>query len=406
MVLFLSFCEGVGKVAVHMVLAVEDQQYIEALLDYVRGSEFSRELQITAFSKLDAFKEYWTTDGTGKRCDFIAGEKAFLSWWKEESLDDTLRWICLSEGSGEKADAPILTKYQPLNELIEGFMELGRRGDGTPVPPGAGRLPGVPVIGIYSAIGGSGKTTVGLQLAKQMASEGARVFYLDLKTFSSSAAASEQGNTAGTGGSGGMAGLLYELESGAERDVLPATSVAHYAVRHPYVRCDTFPPVSNWKELMQMEKADMVRLIDYVADSGHYDLVIAVTDAYPDGRAAGIFERCDRLVWLLLDEEEAWTRTSACMNHWKQEDEALYSVVIAKTIRVLNRYSGDVSTPGISAELAPALGLVEVAEWRKGNRSAVMADTPVYQRDVLKLCRRLFQQERSSHDGWSGSVIA
>lgn len=65
-----------------------------------------------------------------------------------------------------------LDKYQPLHQLLFTVMNMAR-GDMDKQGDTEG---GAAVIGVYSAVGGLGKTTVSLNIAKQLASEGAKVF--------------------------------------------------------------------------------------------------------------------------------------------------------------------------------------------------------------------------------------
>ncbi|ANS73538.1 hypothetical protein AWM70_02230 [Paenibacillus yonginensis] len=445
--------------AVHMVLGVEDPQYVEALLDYVRSSEYGRRIRITSFSKPEAFKAFWnrSPEGTEPKVDFAAVEPVFMEGLlnKEglakgeegtecpkvfgerelleqqdqkrleeleseqrrlESLEPKLvrvftgtreefcfpcPWVCLSESSigfGQvqfPSNIPVIHKFRPLPELLEELLRFSRGqgsgGRGLSTEP----LPAVPVIGVYAVTGGIGKTTVALHLAKQMALEGARVCYLNLKTFG--LLAGLEGQLTGDKGPG-MAELLYELQAAAERNRLPDLPPSRFALRHPLIRGDMFGQAANLRELLEMEHNDTVRLLDYVAGSGSYDVVIAVCDAHPDGRSSGVIERSDRLVWLMLDDEEVLSRTAAGWEFWgrgREQDQQNAVRLLSKTVFTLNRYSGATLYAAPRPELIPAVTLCEVPDWKQANQARILADAPAFQRDLLKLRRRLLERERS-----------
>ncbi|WP_138494186.1 hypothetical protein [Paenibacillus pinistramenti] len=380
---------------IHMVLAVEDQSYVEAFLEYVRGSEYGRQVQITAFSRPDAFRRFWLETQAEVKPDFAAAEPAFVEGWPEkEAAGLDLPWVCLSNTGMEEVQAPVLSKFRPLPELLENLLEHGCRRHPGSLQLQSAEIPKVPVVGIYSAAGGTGKTTVGLHLMKQLASGGKRGFYLNLKTFAlPSSSAFRQA------GSRGLAELLYELEAAAEHGQMPDVPISGYIVRHPLVQGDMFGQAANLRELIEMDKAETVRLIDYVASSGSYDFVVVVCDAHPDGRAEGLMERCDYLIWLLLDDEEVLWRTAASMEYYEKSNPEAYSRLLAKTQFVFNRFSGTSLFPSPRPELIPSITLPEIPDWRHSSKARVLADAPAFQRDLLRLCRLLRNGEHGGNYG-------
>ncbi|WP_223069071.1 hypothetical protein [Paenibacillus caui] len=369
-------------VAVRIVLAVEDQQYVEALLDFVRSSEFNRRIQITAFSKPEAFLKHVSSGANP--ADVVAAEMSFLSpWMASGDGNKGLPWVCLSESGKEAVEGPVQRKYQPLPELLEGLLEHALAPEAA---VRSGKASEAPVIGVYSAAGGCGKTTVAMHLAKQLGTEGAKVFYLNLETFR------KPYPLAGGNGEDGFAKLLYDIKAAMERNKLPDAPVAHYAVRHSLIQADMFLPVSNVRELLEMDKQDTTRLIDYIAASGGYDLIVAETDPYPDGRSEGVLERCDKLVWLLTDDEDALDKSAAFLEFLEKSAPAFYSVLMKKTVFVSNRYSGSLMCPVPRPEMAPALTLSYIPEWKQAGRARMLSDTPLFRRDMLKLCRHLFAE--------------
>lgn len=433
--------------AVHMVLASEDRQYIEALLDYVNCSEFGQKVSITAFSQPEAFIRYME-DGS-KRIELIAAEPPFLSLYfsslQEGNLlqgtdgrDDgdgredrnvrngrdgknsrdgrnvrngrdereTLPWVCLSESGREESFERAEYKYQPLHELLPALLKAVE-GETAQAGGTGGVLP-VRVIGFYSAAGGVGKTTTALQTARMLSEAGAKVFFLNLECFQGEGLRRESDR----GGDGadrldrlnsrpvgldrsnemepaGLSELLYELKASAEAGRLPDKGVSYYSVKHPLAGCEAFPEVANVRELLEMSGGDTALLIDYIAGSGQFDFVVVDSEAGAEERTFGLLARCDSIVWLLTDDAGSMAKSAACLRFLETRDAPLFRTWLKKTVFVLNKFYGSQVCVLPRDEMKPAFKLPYLPEWKQRSSLGEFPDSPVFKRDIMKLCRCL-----------------
>ncbi|WP_068786937.1 P-loop NTPase family protein [Paenibacillus phocaensis] len=371
-------------VPIKLVLAVQEEEYIAPFLRYVHASEFDRRVTVTAFRRKEALAQY--VQESGGEIDAVLGDPAFL-----ETVDSLkqpgLCFIKLGEG-GETQDSGGLTvgKYQPLHQLLSAVIELVRGGMGKTVRPGGQSR----VIGVYSSVGGCGKTTVALHLARQLATEGGKVFYLNLETISSELPSAGQGLREGQSG---LARLLYDLKAADDRREPPRFPISAYAYRHPVLQGDTLVPPDNLNELLEMERKDTAELLDYIAGSGLYDAVIVDMDSFPDGRTEAVMERADRIVWILTDDWGVMRKTGGWLTHLERTRPEVYRLLLGKSRFALNRYTGKRSADLPRPELKLQATLSYIPAWSQGSRHGELLHSPLYQRDIIRLCRELQGEE-------------
>lgn len=371
-------------VPIKLALAVQEEEYIDALLRYVHASEFDRRLVITAFSRKEAFAQY-VLESAGE-VDAALGDAAFL-----EAVDPLkLPGLCCIElgagGDSQVTGSLRVEKYQPLHQLLSAVIERVRGGVEKTVRTGGQSL----VIGVYSSVGGCGKTTVALHLARQLATEGGKVFYLNLETIGSvlplagQALREEQS---------GLARLLYDLKAADDRREPLLFPISAYAYRHPVLQGDTLAPPDNLNELLEMERKDTAELIDYIAGSGLYDSVVVDMDSYPGGRTEAVLERADRIVWIVTDDWGVMRKTGGWLAHLERTRPSFYRSLLGKTRFALNRYTGKRSVDLPRPEMNLQATLSYIPAWNQGSPHGELLHSPLYQRDMTRLCRELHDEE-------------
>ncbi|MDO3408630.1 ParA family protein [Saccharibacillus sp. CPCC 101409] len=364
-----------------LILAVEDEQYIEPFLLYARTGEFAKQIGVRAFSKVEPFLEAMRRE----RPDFVLGEPAFLKPWLTEDGRRGVPWAAL--GGGEDSislGGPVLLPFQPLNLLLTAVLDLA----GSSAPQTAGASAGAEVVAVYSAAGGAGKTTVALNLAKQLGSRGVRVFYLSLETLDSSASFRE-GSGGAAAGESGLAELLYDLRAAREKGEPCRTPFSRCAPFKETIKASAFPALENPDELLEMNGQDTKELIDHIARSGMFDSVIVDTDTQWHERTETLLERADRVIWLLADDLLHLNKTAAWIaDRRRRTSEPLYAL-LAKTTFVVNRYGGRLENALPGSELKPAGFLSYIPSWKYLSREDVLLGSPIFQRDILTLCEQM-----------------
>lgn len=386
-----SLKEGI-KIPIKLVLAVQEEEYIEPFLQYVHASEFDRRLVVIAFSRKEAFAQYMLE--SGGEIDAVLGDPAFLEA-AEAMKRPGLYFIELGEGGGSQHSGSLrVDKYQSLHQLLSAVIELVQGGSGKEV-----RIGGKPlVIGVYSTVGGCGKTTVALHLARQLATEGGKVFFLNLETIGSEPPFAGQSSKEEKPG---LARLLYDLKAAEDRREPPRFPISAYAYRHPVLQGDTLAPPDNLNELLEMERKDTMELIEYIAGSGLYDSVIVDMDSFPDGRTEAVLERADRVVWIVTDDWGVMRKTGGWLTHLERTRPDFYRSLLKKTCFALNRYTGKPLADLQCPEMKLRATLSYIPAWSQGSRQGELLHSPLYQRDMIRLCREL-QGEEPSFAGAGG----
>ncbi|WP_433945736.1 hypothetical protein [Paenibacillus sp. SN-8-1] len=371
-------------VPVRIVLAVQDEFYIEAFMHYVNCSEFNQKLRVTAFSKVEAFQKRMLDARDVP--DAVVAESRYLESWNPPAGDRQIPRIGLIEGEQDVQDGVIvLHKYQPLKELLTSIMSAVQGQRKPLITPSAGRTK---VVGVYSVNGGSGKSTTALHLSRQLGSEGLGVLYLNLETAGSGfpGASGRQENEMS-----GLARLLYDLQAAEDKGDRLELSSANYVIRDRHLQAAMFEPLSNLNELLELTKEHTIRLIDFLAESGTYDLIMIDTDSYPSERTEGVLERCDQLIWLLTDDIGAVHRTDRWLSHLERTRGDLYADLVQKSIFTVNRCLGNLVNQLPLGNVVPYLTLPYVPAWKQLNSWEELFHSPEYQRDLMKLSGQIME---------------
>ncbi|WP_310550922.1 P-loop NTPase family protein [Paenibacillus glufosinatiresistens] len=372
--------------AARIVLAVRENEYIEPLLAYVQRSGYRDQIGIKAFSRPELFAAYMQ----GKdRPDAVVGDRAFVEVWLVGGRSE-VPWAVLEEGGGPGGNSPenrerrsepgrSIAKYQPLPDLLGCMLQLcgGSRF------PGGGRKGETRLIGVVSGSGSCGKTTVALNMAKLLGGRGLRVFYLNLETVDSTGLYLRTSPAPGPG----LERLLYELQG------LPAEAgrglAGRYAVRSDALRCDTFRPVENVKEMLKMTAEDTDRLLGLLTHDGGYDAVIADTGSIAEERAEAVLRRSEELIWVLRDDEPSLYKTERWLAHYRSSRPEMAGPLLDKSRFALNFCGETDSRSRLPPEMPIQAALPYMPAWSLPNRGELCLNSPGFQQAIERLCEAI-----------------
>jgi len=368
---------------VQIVLCVEDSQYIELLLRYVRESEYAAKVRIRAFSDVDMFMIYMDSE---EHRGLVAAEETFLKRWLHSDNIKTARWARLSEEADYHSEGITLAKYQPLHTLLEQLCSMtGRSAPGVTLKEGQYTV----ITSVYSAAPGSGKSVTAMNMAKQLGLKGQSVFYLNLEAANSTRLLRLERKQMEENG---LSRLLYDLQAAAEQKELPVHPPSHYAVYAEEIKADTFEPPENFNELLQMTEQETLSLIAYIAGSREYDHIIIDGESGWQERIKAALQASDRIVWLLTDDLLCMHKTGMWTSYWQAHEPDWYEQIGSRISFVMNRFNGSLLNPlpimGIELEGT----LPYVPSWKQVASSELLWCSPIFQRDILKLCRMSHDQ--------------
>lgn len=376
--------------AARIVLAVRESQYIEPLLHYIHHSEYGGMLRITAFSRLDTFVEFMKGEEIP---DAVVGDPAFIEAWLVEGRSK-VPWAVLSEAGeipgkqdGGLAGGQVIAKYQSLPSLLESILRLCdvKRSRQVTAPKEETLL-----LGVVSASGSSGKTTLALNMAKQLGGLGLSVFYLNLESVDSSGLILRMP----PGGSPGLERLLYELKAngGAEGEAgADRLALERYVVRQDSLRSDAFRPVANFKEMLQMSLADTLDLLERLSAAGRYDVVIVDTGSIEEERAQAVLQRCGILLWVLKNDETSLYKTASWLRYCGNPNSGELQEVPEKSRFVMNFAADSAYGSELPAEIRIDAVLPYISSWALPHHGELSLNSPQFVAGVLQLCTEIVE---------------
>ncbi|WP_046213057.1 P-loop NTPase family protein [Paenibacillus wulumuqiensis] len=364
---------------VQIVLCVEDSQYIELLLRYIRESEYAAKVRIRAFSDVDMFMTYMDKE---EHRGLVAAEEVFLKRWLHSENIKTARWVRLSEEAEDYTEGVTLAKYQPLHNLLDQLSGMTGRTTAPDITLKEGQH--AMITSVYSAAPGSGKSVTAMNMAKQLGLRGQSVFYLNLEAASSTHLLRLERRQPAENG---LSRLLYDLQAAAEQKELPVHPPSHYAVYAEEIKADTFEPPENFNELLHMTEQDALSLIAYIAGSREYDHIIIDGESGGQERMRAALQVSDRIIWLLTDDLPCMHKTGLWMSYWQSHDPRWYEQICSRISFVMNRFTGSVMNPLPMSGMELEGTLPYVPSWKQVTSSELLWCSPIFQRDILKLCR-------------------
>lgn len=382
---------------VRLVLAVQDPLYAEAVLNYVQSSDDATRLQIAAFTRVDALQQY---KEKGKQHDLVVLDGAMLEAWRDLELPLIPgRWIYLSDGSmSPVAEHEVaVPKYQPIPELLSGWLARAGRSVHSSHTGRELRSGGTRVLGMVSAIGYCGKTIIAMSIARQLAELGCRVLYLNLEMLNSSEQLLSEERL--QGGKSSFSRLLYDLkvlqENGEEIDLEP------YIVRKEALKCDGLVGGAEVEEMLEMNADDTAALLGALQGLNRYDMIVVDSDGLNQKLLQAVTRHADELLWVLTADHTGQWKTGKWIQHLGTQ-EMNGTDFAAKSRFIINRY-----TPKLDSrkqEITADHVLPMMNSWDSSNLLEQL-HTPAFQKEILKLCHELYgtaQPSGAFMDGMRG----
>lgn len=239
----------------NLVICDIEKEYVDNLMDYMNDKQ-GMPFRTIAFTEKTAFLEY-------------AGKNPIdILLIKEEMMEsiliekDIAKIILLSEGqlSLEHAEYSSIYKYQSgdniVREILDYYVEV--HGESAIIS----KSNETEIIGVYSPIGRTGKTTFSLIIGQQLATD-ASVLYINFEEFSAMDKLQHKSF------SGDLSDLMYFFKQNTE--MLPAKLKA---IVHTIHGLEYIPPVVFSEDLRNISTKEWIDLIEKIADTAIYKKII------------------------------------------------------------------------------------------------------------------------------------
>lgn len=362
-----------------VVIAVGEKEYAAKLAEFVREQEPGWD--VAAFTYAAALRME-LLEGN-RSIDLLIGEP----WIMREagaSCERARKTLALVEhsGAGGSDGWTEVNKYQPLPMLLTAMRGAvaGQPGE---------TADGCRIVTVFSASGGTGKTTLALNLLRQAGERGLRTFYLNLEALNATSILFGQGEP------DSLSRLLYGLQVHPEQwEALFCRLCRH----QPYLRTDYIDAPEHPGERLAMTSDILSELIGRIRSSGRYDLIVVDPDQGADDWHRGLLLLSDRVVWLAIDDMQGLKKADKLLRYWREQpgsetlaDKLMFVMNKAQGQRPINRWS----LPGDE----PAMSLPYVPQWKTVDQPGRLLGAPAFCGAVDELLELLDIRERSPSDG-------
>lgn len=331
----------------------DDSDFLDMFSAYVRASDYRDKLVLKLFTSVSGLEG--GSQGRTKT-DILLSNPRLAADLKESPLSYCRTAIFLEDNEPKEHNLPDwafhLPKYQPLNRLLDKLLSIAAEAEiGRSVPEGSRACT---TIGVYSAVGRSGKTAVAANLARYLAYLDYRVFYASLESLPSAPMFPV------TGGDSFERVLYYikseERQLDAKWDRLKSFD--------SYSKVEYLEPPSNLAELDDMTYDDTARFVRWVASSGNYDYAVFDLEASLHPRMMGALDECDKLVWLLVDDVHCHRKTKALGEEWPRFFAKQRSEMELKISYIMNKWTGRPAADWSTLGIVPDGTLPYIPQWK------------------------------------------
>ncbi|WP_010273540.1 AAA family ATPase [Paenibacillus senegalensis] len=343
----------------------QNEAYLHRLMSFARTSQAGQQFILKAFS-------HWpSVMACDEAIDILLADPRLLQDIEGSAACKVVYLIDQERKETEHEDL-YLYRYQPLNQLFDRLAALvmdldsPKRVYGT--NPGQAQ-----VIAIFSAGGGSGKTTLAINLARSLSQKGNKVFYLNMETFSC-------GQLFSASGQRPFEKMLYYVKSKA--DSLP-TKLAWLKMIEPATKLEYIEPCGNPLEMEEMTDEDTLFLLEGITHL-NYDYIIIDCSSCFHQRIMTSLAWSHHILWLIHDDFQLLDKTKAALLRFQQAALAGSEGARPKIHFILNKYTGHVLNPIKEYGFTPAAYLPYIPNWKSVNHVQALAAESSYNDELMK----------------------
>lgn len=353
-----------------LILLDSDSLFLKSFNEYIISSNLHSKFDIKLFSTKESMKSFLASE---QGYDILLVKPALYS--KEMLVNEKSMVVFLQEGESQAEEGIFeVFKYQPLNKLLSSilaiyyehftsFSGLARKGIKTKV------------ISIYSPVGGSGKTTIAVNISRQLALKGHKVFYLNLELLNSTSLYfRSQGDQPSLQ-------ILYYLKARPDQLLAKVEALKKYDDQSKVDYFD-LPPCPD--EMMAITKEEIKKLVQALIETEQYDYILIDLDSSIHERNIAAFEESNQVVWLLNNDIQSFQKTAALL---ERLDDCIGTEhgLAEKASFVMNRFMGHFPQAYYPYNL-PIIGyLPNIMEWAQVVDAQQIFYHPLFTQELLSI---------------------
>lgn len=321
----------------NLVIADMDGRYAKGLSDYINCNHYTAFLA-SCFTKPDALETYLEQK-----------QQADILMISPDFYDISLGYpgiklkVLLTDGaiSGDFPGFQFLNKFSTGEKLLGDVVYLYSQ-----LNPNELRLSpyskDTRLIGVYSAAGGAGKTTIASSLSTACSSMGMQVFYLNLESIQSTGVffTAKSKRT--------LSYIFYYLKERSTNLSFRMQGIkstdAVYGVQY-------FNPPDSPLEYEELNVEELELLLKGIREMNIYSYVFIDMSSSFDSKNCKILELCDRIILLNLQEPIAMHKCRKFLNELVKLGGTEKENISDKLITVINRYRGGSGEAGSTVHI-------------------------------------------------------
>ncbi|WP_404453588.1 AAA family ATPase [Oceanobacillus kapialis] len=355
-----------------IVVLDDNTDYLESLSAFMRTSTETDQFIVTSFTKAANLRTYIQE---GQQIDILLISTSLATADLPVKPETTVITLEDDEVKG-KNEWNAIYRYQRLNQLVSSILAIYYEHNEV-----AGKLLSrskqTKVIASYSASGGVGKTTIAVNLCKQLALTDAKVFYLNLELFNSTrlyfTSAEDQPSLQ----------IFYYVKAESEQLRSKMEALKKYDA---YSMVDYFDIEISADEMLEMNEKDVSTLVNGIVETGAYDYVVVDLDSSLHERNIAVLKEADHVIWTIVNDVQSQLK----LKSFFAEEEKLVgkeNIVKDKTLVLFNKHLGT-SMPQIdSVEMSIDGYLPYIASWSTMQSSTEVLGNEQFNRELQAIIR-------------------
>lgn len=287
-----------------------DKEYANHLMEYINAKQ-GMPFKVMVFTDKQALFQYVEENGIDI---LLISDKIMEKEIAEQNIE---KIILLLSGKilSEQMNYDYIFKYQSgeniVKEVLEHYVEMHKNYGMIPISKGNAEI-----IGVYSPVGRTGKTTFALTLGQVLASENP-VLYINMEEFSAF------DKVLGQSYGGDLSDLMYFFKQNPE-----VLSIKLQAIVNNLHNLDYVPPLIFCEDLRNLDTAEWITLIERIAVTGTYDKIILDLS----NMVKNIFEMldiCNVIYMPICDDQISLMRVSAFEEYiLRNKDERMINRIV------------------------------------------------------------------------------
>lgn len=312
----------------NLVILDKEEAYVEGFINYLMCSG-SKKFNTTYFNNTPDFENF--IQKNNKKINILLISAQFeIDFNKLENIESVII-LSKDKSPGKQSfskDKPnTIYKYQHADKLISSILEIYARVSSGEIAV-EGNKTNTKIIGFFSPLGGTGKTSMAINCAVQFANRGLSVFYLNLESVSSLLAffAIDKEKS--------LSKLFYYIKENNKN--IPMKIEALRLVDQS-TKIHYFSPMDNCLEYEDILQEEIKVLIENLKLMSQYDVIIIDMSSYCSRKNIAILEACDEVFLVLLSNYFSSLRANTMANQLSVLNKEKTKNVLKKVTIILNK---------------------------------------------------------------------